>query len=76
LAKQSVNSDDLYARIIAEQQIALEDNSPAVRVRAYDWLNERGAGPADYNPLGPARERRAAIDKYHDIQATHPSIAK
>jgi len=76
LAKQSVNSDDLYARIIAEQQIALEDNSPAVRVRAYDWLNERGAGPANYNPLGPARERRAAIDKYHDIQATQPSIAK
>ncbi|MGN6625982.1 MAG: hypothetical protein ACTHLN_05130 [Tepidisphaeraceae bacterium] len=76
LAKQSVNSDDLYARIIAEQQIALEDNSPAVRVRAYDWLNERGAGPANYNPLGPARERRAAIEQFHDILATHASFGK
>ena len=76
LANQSVSSDDLYARIVAEQQIALEDNSPAVRVRAYDWLNERGGGPAGYNPLGPARARQDALEKYHDVQATQPSIAK
>lgn len=76
LAAQSVNSRDLDAHIIAEHRIALEDISPALRVRAYDWLNERGQGPADYDPLGSPRARHAAIDQYNEATtqpATQPA---
>ena len=40
----------------------LEDSSPSARVRAYDWLAARGRAPQGYEPLGPARERRRALD--------------
>jgi hypothetical protein len=54
---------DLNARLVGENTIALEDNSAATRVRAYDWLKAQGRAPADYDPLGDARERRAAINR-------------
>ena len=53
---------DFDNRLVAENFIALEDNSPAARVRAYDWLKKRGRDPADFDPLGEARQRRAAIE--------------
>ena len=53
---------DLQSRLIAENQIFLEDSSPASRVRAFDWLNARGHAPPSYDPLGPARQRREALD--------------
>jgi hypothetical protein len=31
-------------------------------VRAFDWLNARGRAPSGYDPLGPVKERRKAID--------------
>lgn len=52
---------DARARFLAENRIFLEDASPAARVRAYDWLRERGAAPAGYDPLGSREERRAAL---------------
>ncbi len=52
---------DARARFAAENRIFLEDASPAARVRAYDWLRERGAAPAGYDPLGSREERRAAL---------------
>ena len=54
---------DLDARLVAENYIFLEDNSPASRVRAYDWLRARGRAPEGYNPLGPNRERRDALER-------------
>jgi hypothetical protein len=69
LANQASGSDDLYARITAEQYIALEDNSPAVRVRAWDWISARATPPPGYDPLGPARERRNALDKFSESTA-------
>jgi hypothetical protein len=63
LLKQVGNPEALNQRLIAENLIALEDNSPAARVRAFDWLSSRGQAPAGFDPLADARSRRAAIDK-------------
>jgi len=57
-----VNREDLDNRLLAENLIFLEDSSPASRVRAYDWLNERGKAPAGYDPLGSPEERRKALE--------------
>lgn len=54
---------DFENRLIAENFIALEDSSPAARVRAYDWLKAHGRQPAGYDPLGDAKQRSAAIEK-------------
>ena len=54
---------DLDRRLLAENLIFLEDNSPSARVRAFDWLNSRGKAPQGFDPLGSPKARRAAIDK-------------
>jgi hypothetical protein len=54
---------ELDNRLLAENTIFLEDSSPASRVRAYDWLNARHLAPAGYDPLGPAKARREALEK-------------
>jgi hypothetical protein len=74
LANQAAGSDDLYARITAEQYIDLEDSSPATRVSAYDWLAQRELAPPDYDPLGPPRERRVALEKF-SAASTQPTTA-
>jgi hypothetical protein len=53
----------------AENLVALEDSSPAARVRAFDWLAARAKAPRDFDPLGPAGQRRAALDKAMDEMA-------
>ncbi len=63
LVGQSNSSADLQNRLTAENYIYLEDGSPAVRVRAYDWLNQRGLAPAGFDPLARGRERRLALEK-------------
>jgi hypothetical protein len=55
--------EQFEARLIAENFTYLEDASPSARVRAYDWLKTRGRAPANYDPLGSAKERAAAIDE-------------
>jgi hypothetical protein len=54
---------DLEARLVAENYVFLEDNSPASRVRAYDWLLARGRAPEGYDPLASNRERRDALER-------------
>lgn len=66
---------DLNNRLVAENLIALEDNSPAARVRAYDWLATRGRAPEGFDPLGPARARRDALEKAFASPSTQPAAA-
>jgi hypothetical protein len=54
---------DLQNRLAAENYIFLEDSSPAARVRAYDWLTTRRLAPPGYDPLGPSKDRRAALEQ-------------
>ena len=63
LLKNAAGRDDLIAGFARENLIALEDASPATRVRACDWLAARGKAPAGYDPLAAAKERRAALEK-------------
>ena len=61
VVRASSDPRDLVARCVAENAAALGDSDPSTRVRAFDWLAARGSAPADYDPLGPADERRRAL---------------
>jgi hypothetical protein len=63
IANQSTSRQDLENRLTAENLVFLTDSSPASRVRAFDWLKARGLAPNGFDPLGPAKERREALDK-------------
>lgn len=63
----ATGSDELQTRLVAENVIFLEDSSPASRVRAFDWLAARGHAPAGFDPLGPARDRRAALANFNPV---------
>lgn len=64
VARRCGSAAEMDRRLEAEHLILLDDASPALRVRAYDWLAARRSAPAGYDPLGPARERRAAVDQH------------
>jgi hypothetical protein len=61
--RQAKGFQDFQTRLIAENLIYLEDSSPAARVRAFDYLKSHGQEPAGFDPLGPATQRSAALDK-------------
>jgi hypothetical protein len=57
-------SDDretFVAHVREENLIFLEDNAPAARLRAFDWLTLRGLAPEGYRPLAPRKERQRAL---------------
>lgn len=60
---------DFENRLLAENLIALEDNSPSARVRAYDWLKARGRAPQGYDPLGESKARREAMERVMETLA-------
>ncbi len=60
LLESCSSSAELQARLLEENLYALEDSSPAARVRAYDWLALRGGQPPGYDPLAGREARRAA----------------
>lgn len=53
---------DAFARALRDENLAaLDDRSAAVRVRAHDWLALHGGALPGFDPLGPAKERRAVL---------------
>jgi hypothetical protein len=72
-AKGLSNREQLDARLLAENLVYLEDASPAARVRAYDWLRTKNRAPAGYDPLGPNKERRAALEESMSAAAAAPA---
>lgn len=54
---------EFETRLQAENLIALEDDAPSSRVRAYQWLVARNLAPAGYDPLGSAQARQEALDQ-------------
>ena len=56
--------EELAAALIQENLIFLLDTSPAVRVRAYDWLVEKAQAPEGYDPLAEKSSRRAAVNRW------------
>jgi hypothetical protein len=67
LLSQSTDLPDLRRRLIRENAIFLEDMSPAARSRALEWLAAQGKAPAGFDPLGPAKQRRAALEAATDL---------
>jgi len=61
-------SDEFHDRIIEENRIFLEDHNISARVRAFDWLAAQQLEPADYDPLGEAPARRAALTADHALR--------
>ena len=52
-----------------ENLAALDDRNGAVRVRAHDWLVMHGGSVTDFDPLAPARQRRAALRRHAEAAA-------
>lgn len=53
---------DAFTRALRDENLAaLDDRSAAVRVRAHDWLATHGGSLPGFDPLGPAKERRAVL---------------
>ena len=63
LAASARSLEGFERLLVSENENLLEDASPAVRVRAFEWLAAHGRSPAGYDPLGPASERRAALEQ-------------
>jgi hypothetical protein len=61
---------ELQRRLILENQVFLEDTSPASRVRATDWLAARNAVPQGYDPLDTAAHRRDALNRTSTLPTT------
>ena len=61
-----------HDRLLVEQRYFLEDSAPSSRLRAYDWLKERGVVVPDYDPLGERDERRAALEADAANKSTDP----
>lgn len=68
IAGQMASPARFEAGVVAENMISLEDDAPGSRVRAFEWLQARRHAPAGYDPLGPARERRAALEHAQEPQ--------
>ncbi len=56
-------------RLLAENTIALEDHSAAVRVRAFDWLQVRKAAPSAFDPLASEEVREDRIEALEEMQS-------
>jgi hypothetical protein len=66
----SHDATSLEKYFIAENLESLEESRPASRVRAFDWLAARGLAPKGYDPLASESERRAALSRAEELDAT------
>lgn len=62
LARSGQSMERFRERLVAEHLLALEDPSPATRVRAHDWLDARGRSVEGFDPLAPRTRRHAALE--------------
>ncbi len=74
---RSRSVEEFYHRLREENLVFLEDNSPAARLRAFDWLDDRDAAPPGYDPLADTKKRRAALARAaSDAQAAGAGAPK
>lgn len=66
----SADTAGFYQRVLEENRIALEDSSPAARLRAFDWLATQGIDVPDYDPLADRGERRSALRAWAAAEAS------
>jgi hypothetical protein len=68
LVSECKTTESIHTRLVALNEMYLSHNDPTARVRAFDWLRARGIAPAGYDPLGPSKERRKALDAFEASQ--------
>ncbi len=66
LAK-TANLKDFQNRLISENLIFLEDMSPSIRTRAFEWLAARNKAPKGFNPLASLKERREVLNRLENV---------
>ena len=62
-ARRARDAQAFQASMKSENLLFLEDSNASARVRAFDWLERRGAAPAGFDPLGPKAERKRALEQ-------------
>ncbi len=72
LASSGESLETFREKLVVENLYFLEDASPSARVRAHDWLVERGRAIADYDPLVERDVRRAALERAQDDPGGQP----
>ena len=61
--RRTSNLKRFEATLIDENRLFLEDRDPAARVRAFDWLSQRGVAPKGFDPLADKAARKAVLDR-------------
>lgn len=58
------DAEHLQELLVRENAALLDDPAPSIRAAATEWLQRRRPDlvPPDFDPLGPDRERRAALE--------------
>ena len=58
-----------FERLVIEENLAfLELEDPASRVRAFDWLANRGLAPDGFDPLAGREERTEKLDRFFEAR--------
>lgn len=70
LVQRASGAAEFEGLVAQEHETLLDDPRSGVRVRALRWLAERGAAPADFDPLADRDARRAALDAWRAARAT------
>jgi hypothetical protein len=65
---------EFAADLVEANEAFLDDPSPAVRIRAHDWLSRRGVVIEQYDPLASGVERRAVLETYENRKAAEMAV--
>ena len=68
-ARRAPDARAFQARMRSENLLFLEDSNASARVRAFDWLERRGAAPAGFDPLDPKAERKRVLEQLAKVNS-------
>lgn len=67
---------ELEQRFLVQNRSFLEDRSPSSRVRAFEWLADRGKAPPGFEPLAPLAERKKVLRAAEEAEAAREAAAR
>jgi hypothetical protein len=67
--ERAQSAEEFEAGLREENRLALEDRDPVPRVRAHEWLTNRGEAVTGYDPLAGRDTRNAALRRYEAARA-------
>ena len=66
----------LEQRFIDQNRSFLEDRSPSSRVRAFEWLADRGKAPPGFEPLAPLADRKKVLRAAEEAEAAKDAAVR